>query len=143
MGRNLPAVTIQAVIQPEVSQVALRDIALTVLELEPNEFHWVLMEAVQAASEECLEYRPIDSSTQGLPDYSEALIHGASALRVLQGLAPFGKPMAPVGIGESSAAAPHEEVRLAEAPSTAESPTRNAQSSGPDSCMFTTDHPAL
>src|SRR5436190_23605056 len=84
--------------------MALRDIALTVLELEPNEFHWVLMEAVQAESEECLGYRPIDSSTRGLPDYSEALIQGASALRVLQGLAPFGKPMTPVGMGESASA---------------------------------------
>jgi hypothetical protein len=105
--------------------VALRDIALTVLELEPHEFHWVLMEAVQAASEDVLEYRPIDSSTQGLPDYSEALIHGASALRVLQGLAPFGKPMHPVGrAGKAGAQQP--------------------QSAGPDSLMFTTGgHPAL
>ena len=44
--------------------MALRDLALTVLELEPFEFHWVLMEAVQAESEECLVYRPVDSSTQ-------------------------------------------------------------------------------
>jgi len=80
--------------------MSLRDLALTVLELEPNEFHWVLMEAVQAESEECLGYRPIDSSTRGLPDYSEALIQGASALRVLQGLAPFGKPKNAVGMGE-------------------------------------------
>ena len=108
--------------------MALRDIALTVLELEPNEFHWVLMEPVQAESEECLGYRPIDSSTQGLPDYSEALIQGASALRVLQGLAPFGKPVNPVGFGESGG--------LAEDPMTLPE--------GPDSCMFTiTDHPAL
>jgi len=103
--------------------MALRDIALTVLELEPNEFHWVLMEPVQAESEDCLGYRPIDSSTQGLPDYSEALIQGASALRVLQGLAPFGKPVNPVGLGESDGL------------------TEDAASSpgeGPDSCMFTT-----
>jgi hypothetical protein len=119
--------------------VALRDIALTVLELEPNEFHWVLMEAVQAASEECLEFRPIDSSTQGLPDYSEALIQGASALRVLQGLAPFGKPMNPVGIGETSS------VLLVDPPAVANNGPQQASrsSSGPDSCMFTTGHPAL
>jgi hypothetical protein len=114
--------------------MALRDIALTVLELEPNEFHWVLMEPVQAESEECLGYRPIDSSTQGLPDYSEALIQGASALRVLQGLAPFGKPMNPVGIGESVAADLLEEDSP-EDPSTS--------TNGPDSCMFTTGHPVL
>jgi len=108
--------------------MALRDIALTVLELEPNEFHWVLMEPVQAESEECLGYRPIDSSTQGLPDYSEALIQGASALRVLQGLAPFGKPVNPVGLGENGGSE--------------KDPTSLPE--GPDSCMFaTTDHPAL
>lgn len=116
--------------------MALRDIALTVLELEPNEFHWVLMEAVQAESEDCLGFRPIDSSTQGLPDYSEALIHGASALRVLQGLAPFGKPMNPVGIGESTCAGLPEQ-----APAQRGAP--GSLSTDPDSCMFTTGHPAL
>ena len=109
-----------------------RDLALTVLELEPDEFHWVLLEAVQAESEECLGYRPIDSSTRGLPDYSEALIEGASALRVLQGLAPFGKPMNPVGIGESTAVPlPNEGASGANSPA------------DPDSCMFTTGHPVL
>jgi len=107
-----------------------RDLALTVLELEPDEFHWVLMEAVQADSDECLVYRPVDSSTQGLPDYSEALIQGASALRVLQGLAPFGRPMAPVGIGEAVAA-----PVIAQA-----SP---ALPDDADSCLFTTDRSAL
>ena len=108
--------------------MALRDIALTVLELEPNEFHWVLMEAVQAESEDCLGFRPIDCSTQGVPDYSEALIQGASALRVLQGLAPFGKPKTPVSIGESI---PPDMGSSA------------AMSGDPDSCMFTTDHSVL
>ena len=73
-----------------------RDIALTVLELEADEFHWVLMEAVQAESEECLGYRPVDSSRRGSRSYTEALIEGASALRTLQGLAPFGQ-RPPVG----------------------------------------------
>lgn len=68
--------------------MALRDLALTVLELEPNEYHWVLMEAMQAESEDCLGYKPVDSSTRGLSDYTEALIQGSTALRVLQGLAP-------------------------------------------------------
>jgi len=112
-----------------------RDLALTVLELEPDEFHWVLMEAVQADSDDCLVYRPVDSSTQGLPDYSEALIHGASALRVLQGLAPFGRPMAPVSLGE---AAPEEMPPAS--PATAYVRATPAES---DSCMFTTDHPML
>lgn len=112
--------------------MALRDIALTVLELEPNEFHWVLMEAVQAESEECLGFRPIDCSTQGVPDYSEALIQGASALRVVQGLAPFGKPKTPLGIGESVS------DELPEAGT-----TTSGSSGDPDSCLFTTDHSIL
>lgn len=116
--------------------MALRDLALTVLELEPNEFHWVLMEAVQADSEECLVYRPVDSSTRGLPDYSEALIQGASALRVVQGLAPFGKPPTPVGIGDGEAAQP---------PGTRFAAARDTQGpdSDADSCLFTTDHSIL
>ncbi len=116
--------------------MALRDLALTVLELEPNEFHWVLMEAVQADSDECLVYRPVDSSTRGLPDYSEALIQGASALRVVQGLAPFGKPTTPVGMGDGETAEP---------PVTG--PTAGgddgASDSDADSCLFTTDHSIL
>ncbi|VTU30671.1 hypothetical protein H6CHR_03446 [Variovorax sp. PBL-H6] len=115
--------------------MALRDLALTVLELEPNEFHWILMEAVQADSEECLVYRPVDSSTRGLPDYSEALIQGASALRVVQGLAPFGKPPAPVGIGEGEAEPPV-------ARSTA-GRDKGKPASDVDSCLFTTDHSTL
>ena len=89
------------------------------------------MEAVQAESEDCLGFRPIDSSTQGVPDYSEALILGASALRVLQGLAPFGRPKTPVSIGESTLAMPDPGAAT------------TAYSNGPDSCMFTTDHSAL
>lgn len=116
--------------------MALRDLALTVLELEPNEFHWVLMEAVQADSEECLGYRPIDSSTQGLPDYSQALIQGASALRVLQGLAPFGKPVTPVGIGESADEALQDNTSDSMESSSIEDLDQ-------DSCMFTTNHSAL
>ena len=106
--------------------MALRDLALTVLELEPYEFHWVLMEAVQADSDECLVYRPVDSSTQGLHDYSEALIQGASALRAVQGLAPFGRPMAPVGPGEG-----------------APEPSSVPASTMEDSCMLTTGRSTL
>ena len=116
--------------------MALRDLALTVLELEPDEFHWVLMEAVQADSDECLVYRPVDSSTRGLPDYSEALIEGASALRVVQGLAPFGKPRSPVGIGEGEPAEPPVARPAA-------GPKGGKPESDADSCLFTTDHSTL
>ena len=94
------------------------------------------MEAVQADSDECLVYRPVDSSTRGLPDYSEALIQGASALRVVQGLAPFGKPPTPVGIGDGEAAQP---------PGTRFAAARDTQGpdSDADSCLFTTDHSIL
>ncbi|MEJ7687852.1 MAG: hypothetical protein WKG52_13115 [Variovorax sp.] len=112
--------------------MALRDLALTVLELEPDEFHWILMEAVQADSEECLVYKPVDSSTQGLPDYSEALIEGASALRVLQGLAPFGKPIVQVGIAEDAAAAGSAKPKL-----------KPKHREATDSCMFTTGSQVL
>lgn len=115
--------------------MALRDLALTVLELEPDEFHWVLMEAVQADSEECLGYRPVDSSTRGLPDYSEALIEGASALRVLQGLAPFGKPKAPVGLGESGPAGLASTQAL--------NTCVHTPAEGTDSCLFTTGRSTL
>ncbi|KWT72108.1 hypothetical protein APY03_6405 [Variovorax sp. WDL1] len=96
----------------------------------------MLMEAVQADSDECLVYRPVDSSTRGLPDYSEALIEGASALRVVQGLAPFGKPRAPVGIGEGDADEPS--VTHPAAGSDTGEPESDA-----DSCLFTTDHSIL
>jgi hypothetical protein len=76
-------------------------------------------------------YRPVDSSTQGLPDYSEALIQGASALRVLQGLAPFGRPMAPVGLDDGI---PED----GPVPSAGPTPT-----AGADSCMLTTGHSLL
>ncbi|WP_286609705.1 hypothetical protein [Variovorax jilinensis] len=110
--------------------VALRDVSLTVLELEPGEFHWVLMEATAVESEMCLGFRPIDCSTRGLSDYAEALIQGAAALRVLQGVAPFGRPLAPVGIGESG-------------PADYWTGAASSSPNEPDSCMFTTDLPAF
>ncbi|MBU1443877.1 MAG: hypothetical protein KKC85_11880 [Gammaproteobacteria bacterium] len=126
-----------------------RDLALTVLELEPNEFHWVLMEAVQAESDESLVYRPIDSSTQGLPDYSEALIHGASALRVMQGLAPFGQP----AVADAARPQPVSNTTTSANADAAPAASHNATTvSGPafldseldpDSCMFTTGQDSI
>lgn len=75
-----------------------RDLALTVLELEEGEFYWVVMEAVDADSEECLAYAPVDSATTAALDYSQSLIEGAAAVRVLQGLSLFGKPFVAAGI---------------------------------------------
>jgi hypothetical protein len=53
---------------------------------------------------------------------------------VLQGLAPFGKPMNPVGIAESTTAA----LRGDDLPEDS-----STSANGPDSCMFTTGHPVL
>ncbi len=80
------------------NDMSKRDLALTVLELEEAQFYWVVMEAVDADSEECLAYVPVDSATTAALDYSQSLIEGAAALRVLQGLAPFGKPPVAAGI---------------------------------------------
>ena len=108
--------------------MTFRDIALTVLELEPDEFHWVLMEAVQAESEECLGYRPVDSSTLGARTYTEALIEGASALRALQGLAPFG----PRALARPARATPPAPVRA---------PASEAVLDSDLASMFTGYHP--
>ena len=70
-----------------------RDIALTVLELQPREFHWVLMEATEAESEECLGYKPVDCAVRPCADYGQAVVEGAVALRQLQGLSPPSVPV--------------------------------------------------
>ncbi|MDM0109358.1 hypothetical protein QTH97_30830 [Variovorax sp. J22R24] len=79
-----------------------RDLALTVLELEEGQFFWVVMEAVDAESEECLTYAPVDPATTAALDYSQSLIEGAAAVRALQGLSPFGNPLVAVGIRVAS-----------------------------------------
>ena len=83
-----------------------RDLALTVIQLELNEFHWVLMEPVEAASEEVLCYTPVDSSAKPFSDYAEALIAGAVAVRQMQGLASLGVPPVPAGINAVSPTLP-------------------------------------
>ena len=85
-----------------------RDLALTVIQLEFNEFHWVLMEPVEATSEDVLCYTPVDSSAKPFGDYAEALIAGAVAVRQLQGLASLGVPPVPVGINADSPTLPAE-----------------------------------
>jgi hypothetical protein len=69
----------------------LRDLALTVLELDEAQFHWVLLEAVEADVDDSLVYRPVDSSTIPFDDYAGALVHGTVALRSIQGLPPLGQ----------------------------------------------------
>jgi hypothetical protein len=72
-----------------------RNIALTVHELEPGEFHWVLMEAVDGdhkpgAAETAHVYVPLESAPEPYSTYSNALVAGVSVMRRLFG--PGGKP---------------------------------------------------
>ena len=146
--------------------MAISDLAVTVLELEPNEFHWILMEAVQAESEDCLGYKPVDSSTRGYPDYSEALVQGALAVRAAQGLAVFGQGWHPEGLvaraGQTTNASSVTNLGPATGRTTSRDMAANAETvlapeegvpssylsgphidGAPDTCMFTTMNSVL
>lgn len=62
---------------------ALRDIALTIEERTPHQFHWVLMEALHSEAAEAIYYRRIQSAATAQSSYSNALALGAHALRRL------------------------------------------------------------
>ena len=63
----------------------LRNIALTVQELEPGEFHWVLLEAVEDFKDDVLPYQLLESSCEACANYADALVLGVSAMRRLFG----------------------------------------------------------
>lgn len=64
----------------------LRNIALTVHELEAGEFYWVLMEAVDDVGEDdALAYIPMESASDPYASYSNALVSGLAAMRRLVG----------------------------------------------------------
>ena len=63
----------------------LRNIALTVHELEDGEFYWVLMEATDYAMEEALPYLPVESSADPYTTYANALVAGLAARRRMFG----------------------------------------------------------
>jgi hypothetical protein len=63
----------------------LRNIALTVQELEEGEFYWVLMEATDCAAEETLSYLPIEAAIDPYVTYSNALVAGVAAIRKIFG----------------------------------------------------------
>ena len=63
----------------------LRNIALTVHELEEGEFYWVLMEATDYAMEEALPYLPIEASSEPYATYANALVAGVAAIRKMFG----------------------------------------------------------
>ncbi len=67
------------------------NIALTVHELEPGEFYWVVMEAVHGApapGEAPHVYVPIDSALEAFPSYSNALVAGVAVMRRMLGAGP-------------------------------------------------------
>lgn len=63
----------------------LRNIALTVQELEEGEFHWVLLEAVDYYMEEALPYLPLEAASKAYANYGDAWVAGLSVIRKLFG----------------------------------------------------------
>lgn len=63
----------------------LRNIALTVQELEEGEFHWVLLEAVDCTMEEALPYLPLEAASAPYANYGDAWVAGLSVIRKLFG----------------------------------------------------------
>ncbi|MBB3182194.1 MULTISPECIES: hypothetical protein [unclassified Variovorax] len=63
----------------------LRNIALTVQELEEGEFYWVLLEATDYEMDDALPYLPIEAATDPYVTYSNALVAGVAAIRKLFG----------------------------------------------------------
>ena len=63
----------------------LRNIALTVQELEEGEFYWVLMEATDCVVEDTLSYLPIEAASEPQGTYSNALVAGVAAIRKMFG----------------------------------------------------------
>ncbi|RZL90138.1 MAG: hypothetical protein EOP82_16515 [Variovorax sp.] len=63
----------------------LRNVALTVHELEEGEFYWVLMEADDPAMQETLAYLPLEAASEPHLTYGNALVAGVAAIRKLFG----------------------------------------------------------
>jgi len=92
-----------------------RDLALTVQELEPGEFYWVLMEAVDEPPTHrgaTHSYLPLEAAGEPQASYSNALAAGVSVLRRLScGVAPGRTGIGPrVACHEAVAEAPVERV---------------------------------
>ena len=63
----------------------LRNIALTVHELEEGEFYWVLMEGSDHLSDEFMPYVTLETACTPYGCYSDALGAGGAALRRMFG----------------------------------------------------------
>ena len=59
----------------------LRDLALTVEERENNQFFWVLLEALSSDPTDAIHYQRIQTASVAQPNYSDALVMGANAMR--------------------------------------------------------------
>ena len=59
----------------------LRNIALTVQELEEGEFYWVLMEATDQLMEDALPYLMYEIASDPQATYASALVAGVAAIR--------------------------------------------------------------
>lgn len=65
----------------------LRNIALTVHELEDGEFYWVLLEATDhLVDDEVLPYLPLDAAPEPHESYANALVAGMAVLRRMFGM---------------------------------------------------------
>ena len=64
----------------------LRNIALTVHELEEGECYWVLMEATDdELMEDVLPYLPLEAAVDPQATYANALVAGVAAIRKMFG----------------------------------------------------------
>lgn len=63
----------------------LRNIALTVHELEEGEFYWVLMEGTDHQMDEVLAYVALEAASTPHDSYGNALVAGVAAIRRLFG----------------------------------------------------------
>ena len=66
----------------------LRNIALTVHELEDGEFYWVVMEGAdsgESSAADSLSYLPLEAAADPHATYSNALVAGVAAIRRMFG----------------------------------------------------------
>jgi hypothetical protein len=63
----------------------LRNIALTVHELEDGEFYWVLLEGTDHPMDEILPFVALDAACTPYGSYSDALVAGVAAIRRMFG----------------------------------------------------------
>jgi len=63
----------------------LRNIALTVHELEEGEFYWVLMEGTDDQLDDVMPYMTLEAAPTPYANYANALVAGVAAIRKMFG----------------------------------------------------------